>query len=520
MLTSAEADPRPQWYGVTHWKENIFQFFPTALLHPLQSLGDADAQRLFGQLDAHDAELILLRRFKDTQQKKIAGIEAELPSVLRVEMDRNGKPRVPLDFWYALKDLMTADDDILTLKHANTASPEISKQHWLAVRQRLQADGSLPSSDKKGVARTEIESAVDERLASRWKSFVRQNANAINEILGHPTASKLTGMSDKEIKAVIEKTIKSDKHDMFVTRKDFADLVKKEMVSHEAEFRSELRDIAARIKEHSAELAKLQERTPGGMSHAEITDLVHAAVAKAKSNAKVEAMAKAGIRSQLEELETQVNFFSQFGGAVIDPTYSSKAWIPQKKTWKGKSWLDQDGYMSGYRPKKPIEALHPWHQEGECFCADAGPKGTGVGTNNISVNIPRDVIPQYLVVEHILPGATLDPGAMPRNIEIWASFDEVDLRKTVSGWSANQWPQAQEEKTLGSDFVKIGHMVYEKSYTGDGVQVFKFSNALLEMKAASSHVHVRAIDNYGADHTCFYRLRLFGNIQEREGLKQ
>ncbi|KAG4221905.1 hypothetical protein PC116_g29619 [Phytophthora cactorum] len=38
------------------------------------------------------------------------------------------------------------------------------------------------------------------------------------------------------------------------------------------------------------------------------------------------------------------------------------------------------------------------------------------------------------------------------------------------------------------------------------------SSELTRMRAATSHVIVKAVTNYGADHTCFYRLKLYGEV--------
>ena len=49
----------------------------------------------------------------------------------------------------------------------------------------------------------------------------------------------------------------------------------------------------------------------------------------------------------------------------------------------------------------------------------------------------------------------------------------------------------------------------------DGKYLYRFSEELEIMKAATENIVVRAVSNYGAEkHTCFYRLRLYGEKVE------
>ena len=235
-------------------------------------------------------------------------------------------------------------------------------------------------------------------------------------------------------------------------------------------------------------------------------------VAKAISTAKLDAVAKGFIKGHVNDvLANQVNFFGIGAGVAIDPDVSSTAWKPPSNHYLSKKWLEKDGY----KPQPPLAALHPWTEEGECFCAGPDRRGFGVGTNNLSMITSRDIIPQHLVIEHILPGATLDPGAMPREVEIWVYIEEITLRNAVQAFSERQFPSTPAEEVLNDGFVKIGHFTYENKISGDGVQVFKISDEIATLGALTNRVVVRAINNYGADHTCLYRLSLYGDIVER-----
>ncbi|KAI1497491.1 hypothetical protein F5X99DRAFT_396837 [Biscogniauxia marginata] len=420
----------------------------------------------------------------------VKDLENNLPEKIHVEVDKNGKPRISQDFWHAFRDQIKADDIILTLEEAKNRAPAISDTHWLAVKSRLEESGfSTPCKDSTGkpcVSAKDVDSLVENKLSQSWENWVRQNNHSLKQLV--------SGVA--------------------VTKDDFLKLFKVEAEAYQREIRAELEGLDARIKNLVKEASKLREVpvSPGGMTKPEVQALIEAAVAKAISSAKLDAIANGRIRGHASDmLFNQVNFFAIGAGAVIDPHLSSTAWEVPKHLYKSKKWLDSESY----KPQPRRTVLLPWSEEGECFCAAPDLKGYGQGTNNISVLLTRNIIPQHLVVEHILPGSTLNPGAMPRDIEVWAYIEELNLRTEVQVFSQTQFPDTPREEILDEGWMKIGQFTYKNKHHGDGIQVFKISDELTRMGAITDHIMVRAINNYGADHTCFYRLRLYGTVDER-----
>ncbi|KAI0860760.1 hypothetical protein F4860DRAFT_195906 [Xylaria cubensis] len=406
----------------------------------------------------------------------LAGLKNWIPDSIWVQGDKSGKLKIPEDFWHALRELILKDKSILSLKNAN-----ISESHWLAIKSRIQRGGLGAGASLK-----DMEVLLQKKISQTWDSWLRQNDQALKR------AS--TGKA--------------------LTKNDFIKLAREEIASYTREISQEFTKLQERVKDITQQMSQLQNEISSteSISKDEITKIFNSLISDAVANAQTDAVAQGVIKGHTNDiLANQVNFFAIGAGVTIDPEFSSSPWAVPKEFFKSNKWLDKDGYKAQPR----MAALSPWNQEGECFCAGPDLRGYGKGTNNISVITSRNIIPQHLVVEHILPGATLDPGATPREIEVWAYIEELKLRKEAQIFSEAQFPDTPSEEVLNEGYVKIGHFTYEKKDDGDGVQVFKISDQLKDMGAITDQIVVRAINNYGADHTCFYRLKLYGEAVER-----
>ncbi|KAI3318666.1 hypothetical protein HD806DRAFT_308774 [Xylariaceae sp. AK1471] len=414
----------------------------------------------------------------------LAELKKRMPKAIWAQKDKNGKIKIPEDFWHALKELIKGDDSILTLENS-----DISDDHWSVIKSRIQTTGFEAGKDgtsKAGASAKDIEHLVENKMSRSWNSWLKQNEQALKKAC--------TGVA--------------------LTKDDFLKLFKEEAASYQHEIGQELTELRERISTITEHMSRLQDGidSASGMTKNEIKKVVDSMILKAINNGKLDAVAEGLIKGHANDvLANQVNYFGIGAGATIDPTYTSSAWKIPKHLLKSKPWLDKDGYKA----QPPRSALLPWTQEGECFCAGPDLKGHGRGTNNISVITSRNIIPQHLVVEHILPGATLDPSAMPKEIEVWTYIEELTLRNEVRIFSETQFPDKPKEEVLNEGWVKIGHFTYENKNYGDGVQVFKMSDELARMNAITSNIVVRAINNYGADHTCFYQVKLYGEVVER-----
>lgn len=476
----------PRWYEWDSIKDSFGQIVPDSIQHPLQSLGDAGAQGLLDRLADTEADVRGLKQQGRTFGKKLDGIGKEVAKAMPLNVDKDGKIQIPEGVWLAIREKLLSDDPLWGSEGSGLTS-------GMPKGRRIKYDHSV--NQKSGKGGSEDSDMWRQDLEAKIKKLESNHA-PLN--------------SEKDIQAHVEKLLESGGGEFLVNSDQFKKQLSKELHSLRSSYQTELRELKEQIAKQLKGIKKGD--IPEGMSSAAVATTVTSLARKAIADAQFHAMARAGVKAHAADLlANQVNFFGEGSGAVIDPWLTSEAWKLPRAVLKSKEWYDQTGYVA--QPKKA--ALLPWSEEGECFCAHTDADGFGQGTNNVSVLLGREVTPHHLVVEHILPGATLDPGAMPRDLELWAYIEEINMRETLKGWSSQMFPDTPRETALNEAYVKIGAFTYEKLDSGDGVQVFPLSAELGSMGIITHQVVVRALNNYGADHTCFYRLKLFGHAHER-----
>ncbi|KAI2618075.1 hypothetical protein GGS26DRAFT_392544 [Hypomontagnella submonticulosa] len=410
----------------------------------------------------------------DIMSEVIDSVTSKIPEKVFVDVEK-GKPKISQDLLHALKG-SNRDNVVSAIQDAVREGRDIPVD---AITSGLSAQA--PEVSSQG-----------------WNNWLKQNKDAIMGAVGGEV----------------------------ISREKFMELFNKEIQAHKQEIRRELDAQGTRTTElmRAVEAVRNAAANMRGMTEQQVRAICEAIVRKGLEKARFDAIVDGQIRGYANEMfANQINFFGVGSGAVINPTFQSGAWQPPKDYYmfRSKRWYQRDGY----RIQPPLAALSPWTEEAECFCAGKTIRGQAHAINSVAVLMSRSITPQHLVVEHILPGSTLDPEAMPRDIEVWAYIEELNLRNELRTFSEMQFTGAQApaeapgEPTLNEGFVKIGHYTYENKTEGDGIQIFKISDQLVRMGAVTQSIIVRAVSNYGSDHTCFYRLRMYGDIQEYEPWK-
>lgn len=544
-------DNRLRWYG-SDWRSNLRQLVPFALVHPLGAISDEEFARMNGLILSHASEVAQMQHTQRLHKDALDRVNNILPAMVHMELDRRGRPVISQEFWHALKDTIQADKDIFSLIWQKDGSMTISDLQWTALKRRLEAAGMLPDPNKKALSVMDVEAIADARLPKSWESWVRLNRNKVQDMLGvAPNGNKATAapalpfdygpvvdrLTDDQIVKLAQQVASSAKaKEVLVSRQDFLRHLQNAFVEHRLQVKGEIADLEARVFEiartaaaaAAAAAAKTWPTEPsppssagvvsGSLTKQEVMAMVDQLVRKGITDAQLEALARAKIKLNWDaHLINQVNFFSRNGGALVNHHLTSPAFTAATSPLGGSKGRPLPGSARG------MVAIEPWEQDGDCWCAATrgGQHGRRVGTADIAVKLGMRIVPQHLVVEHISSSATLDPGSMPKDLEVWIQITDYALKQPLRDWSASQYSgrrsaDGRDDYLAGWGFYKVGVFQYEAgNVSGNGgAQVFRLSPDLEALGAVTDHVVVRATSNYGSsDHTCFYRVRMYGQLR-------
>jgi hypothetical protein len=195
----------------------------------------------------------------------------------------------------------------------------------------------------------------------------------------------------------------------------------------------------------------------------------------------------------------KINYCSAGNGAAVDPYLTSPT--KQKQfNYIQRLFLGIAGIQK-YQSNPPLAALRSWEEVGDCWCAAAGQRYTQIG-----VLMHEMIYPTEVVIEHAPSDTSPTPGTAPKELEVWADFSHLSAEESVDA-GVDKLPH---DTVLPRSFARIGSMTYKAGEGVAPVQTFKL-DINQELKQYSTRkVVFRATSNYGAEHTCFYRVRLHG----------
>ncbi|KAL2760320.1 hypothetical protein ACRALDRAFT_1059836 [Sodiomyces alcalophilus JCM 7366] len=581
--------PSLNWYGwnLSAWSWNLAQLVPLWLARPSTIFSGDDAveyQRRLREIEFELQNLKTSNSFHRSSLDKLANI---VPAVVYMDLDRNNRPVVNEAFYHALRDLMKADRELVTLQRGSHGYYDVSDETWMAVKTRLAREKHLFTPNQTtqpapSLSRGEVDRIVESQVPKSWADWAKRNRDKVAEILGpvlNPAAPLSSDDVMKKVTADVEKQLEKSAIEYanqairnasgggaLLTRGEFLSHLKSEFLTYRNEIRAEtegilksnltsyIHDMLERAANyHPGESSPSSSSTGGGVTRVEVLQIVDAEIRNAVSRAGLRAFAEGKISATWDhDLRQRVNFFARGNGAVIDATHTSPNFEVKGTGHYDDNGLHEDsGGRKGWirssanslrspRIMQPYVALLDWRNAGECWCGSLTqtrfklPYGV-----SLSIELGHRVIPEYIVVEHILPGATLYPDARPKDIEVWAYIDDAAQREVAQDFSQAHFalPSSSRPRDAAAaspgvadrraarpfreeGWVKIGQFEYESREATNGVYVHRLNPALQEMRIETDHIILRATSNYGQkDHTCFYRVRMYGEAVKGLPLK-
>ncbi|KAH7475146.1 hypothetical protein IWW34DRAFT_831585 [Fusarium oxysporum f. sp. albedinis] len=451
------------------------------------------------------------------QKKSLEKLEAKLPQYITMETV-NGKPSIPQQFYHGLQDYLKESGSFLNMKKKGGNYEISTEKQWKAIVAGLGKDKDFKSKLTKVV-----DSGIEEKLPAFWDTWFKNNNKILEPLIEKAMAkTKAAGSGagfDKKVAQIVNEQL-GKQNQTVVTRSEFIKHLGNELATHQATVRAELQELKSDMLTHIQEsIRTAQLMAPQGTSDAEMRKLIREIVIQTISDEVLGVGAKAKIHEDWNtRLKHQVNFFAVGAGATIDEALTTGVWDPWKKGVATKEALKRG--VSGVHPLPAAAALLPWQDEGDCFCSvhDIDSSGRYHGAR-ISVHLGHLVVPTDIVIEHINKNATTDPLARPRQIEVFARFEDKMERDQVFAITANWFREDTTNRNvsvpLSDQFVKISDFEYVGNELNDGVHVQHMKDEFSNLGIGTDQIVVRSMGNYGAvDHTCFYRVRLFGNVVE------
>lgn len=209
---------------------------------------------------------------------------------------------------------------------------------------------------------------------------------------------------------------------------------------------------------------------------------------------RLQSLAQSNLLANYELNFRKTNYFSSGLGAVIEPDLTSTTFLDNPQ------WHSRFARRLARVPLRnpPLAALEKWDEPGECWCAAPNPSNKGQA--QLTVSLPEGVFPEQITIEHLpkdmMPGKKITNA--PRTMELWVETDQpaeyqYAHREDACGPGPDGWT------CLGAFTYNIHASNHQQTFDLDAYSTVPVTKAM-----------VRVTSNWGADHTCLYRVRMHG----------
>lgn len=481
---SITGNPRTEssirWYGKSDLKHNLGQFIPDPIAHPISYFNSDEVKDLQNRLTDAEYDIKYLKQRSDIDTKAISRLESILPDFVACKKDKYGDLQIPEDFWQALSDKIRSDNSLFQ-----------------------QAVGKIDgtTSSKPGISYKEVERVVEKSAGRLWDKFLNVNRG------------KITSWSGEEFDRKFPQKMKDFLHSSSIaSKKEFLDLIRKNWDDTQKEIKSEVGKLTKELDRTTRQISKL-EHNPAGHTKEELKNIAQDVFHKLLPSAQLEALSKANMGINTNYGLSRVNYFSHGTGAVVNPYVTSPSYVfPGLNVNLFKRALSWVFLRPTPVPNPPDMALNRWEEHGDCWCSPSmNEEGWGP---SIGVVSGASIYADQVVVEHIPPTASLEPGAAPREMELLMYMDHFDTYNNIRSMSMDIFEDGTGELQHPYPYVKIATWTYD-SESSQSVQAFPVQ---IDVKSFGANAHsnrfiVRAKNNWGGasvGYICFYRLRLHG----------
>ncbi|KAH0547649.1 hypothetical protein FGG08_000138 [Glutinoglossum americanum] len=386
----------------------------------------------------------------------------------------------------SIKSLRSILPELTWVSRSATGEIVIQQDFWLALRSQIEHEfgKSKPSSKE----------------ADLWDRFLE-----INESRMRPY---IAGQVENNIR-------KAGSEGVLVTREHFIAIIQDNFEKHSQDMRklTEIFEEKYRKTDKRMDSINKDMERKVAITAMQKVEALSNRISRTLPAAQLEALVQANIDRNSQQALTSVNYFSPGMGAIADPRHSSHRYRPKLTMVR---WLISKIVPDiSCAPKELEVTLYGWEEPLDCWCSANITDSETLGHAQVAITTSVDVYPTDITIEHIPRTAVPSVRNAPKDMELWVNVPEsTPPHNTLKGESeALLGPTPPAGSKAGKGWLRISTWRYTP-YGVNHVLNFPVQVELERLKVPGKYFFVRATTNWGADSTCFYRIRMGGKVAD------